>query len=83
MQSYRCKNFSFKQVSGLIGEGGSGPPHPPPGSATALVPFDILSTPIDARSELETQSLYKTADKIKEVLSAPRAKTGEGNYSFL
>ena len=47
MQSYRCKNSSFKQVSGLMGGGGGGgpdPPDPPPGSATALVPFDILST---------------------------------------
>ena len=47
--------------------GGPDPPDPPPGSATALVPFDILSTAlginlntpiaIDARSELEIQSL--------------------------
>ena len=46
IQSYRCKDFSLKQVSGLMGGrgGGSGPPDPPPGSATALVPFDILST---------------------------------------
>ena len=42
MQSYRCKDFSLKQVSGLMG--GPDPPDPPPGSATALVPFDILST---------------------------------------
>ena len=51
-------------------EGGSDappPPDPPPGSVTALVPFDILLQhsviraqqllAIDARSELETQSL--------------------------
>ena len=42
MQSYRCKDFSLKQVSGLMG--GPDPPQPPPGSVTALVPFDILST---------------------------------------
>ena len=42
MQSYRCKDFSLKQVSGLMG--GPDPPHPPPGSAPALVPFDMLST---------------------------------------
>ena len=42
MQSYRSKDFSLKQVSGLMG--GPDPPDPPPGSATALVPFDILST---------------------------------------
>ena len=42
MQYYRCKDFSLKQVSGLMG--GPDPPDPPPGSATALVPFDILST---------------------------------------
>ena len=42
MQSYRCKDFSLNQVSGLMG--GLDPPYPPPGSATALVPFDILST---------------------------------------
>ena len=42
IQSYRCKDFSLKQVSGLMG--GPDPPDPPPGSATALVPFDILST---------------------------------------
>ena len=39
IRSYRCKHFSLKQVSG-----GSGPPDPPSGSATALVPFDIFST---------------------------------------
>ena len=66
IQSYRCKDFSLKQVSGLMG--GPDPPDPPPGSATALVPFDILSTAfgkirthqllaVDERSELETQSL--------------------------
>ena len=32
-----CKNFSLKQASGLIG--GSGPPDPPPGSATAKLWF--------------------------------------------
>ena len=37
-------DFSLKQVSGLIGGGGADPPDHPPGSATALVPFDILST---------------------------------------
>ena len=42
IQSYRCKDFSLKQVSGLMG--GPDPLDPPPGSATALVPFDILST---------------------------------------
>ena len=42
MQSYRCKDFSLKQVSGLMG--GPDPPDPPPGSATALVLFDIIST---------------------------------------
>ena len=66
MQSYRCEDFSLKQVSGLMGS--PDPPDPPPGSATALVPFDILCIQhsvtrthqllaIDARSELETQSL--------------------------
>ena len=36
---------SNKYVSGLMrGRGGIGTPDPPPGSATALVPFDILST---------------------------------------
>ena len=46
IQSYRYKDFSLKQVSGLMGwgKGGSDPPDHPPGSATALVPFDILST---------------------------------------
>ena len=43
IQSYRYKDFSLKQVSGLIG-GGLDPPDHHPGSATALVPFDILST---------------------------------------
>ena len=33
MQSYRCKDFSLKQVSGLMG--GPNPPDPAPGSATA------------------------------------------------
>ena len=47
--SYLCKDFSLKQVSGLMGGGGVRPPgpdtpDPPPGSATALVPFDIVST---------------------------------------
>ena len=46
--SYRCKDFSLKQVSGLMGGGvrppEPDPPDPPSGSATALVPFDILST---------------------------------------
>ena len=42
MQSYRCKDFSLKESIGS--DGGSGPPNPPPGSATPLVPFDILST---------------------------------------
>ena len=37
IQSYRYKDFSIKQLSGLMGGD-------PPGSATALVPFDILST---------------------------------------
>ena len=69
IQYYRCKDFSLKQVSGLMGD--PDPPGPPPGSATALVPFDILSTAfgsswllehtrllaIDARSDLERQSL--------------------------
>lgn len=33
---HRCKNFNLKQVSGLMGGRGeeSGPPAPPPGSAT-------------------------------------------------
>ena len=53
IQSYRYKDFSMKQVSGLMGwgRGGGGggwgvsdPPDHPPGPATALVPFDILST---------------------------------------
>ena len=48
MQSYRCKDFSLKQVSGLMG--GRDPPDPPTGSATALVPFDILSTVFDINS---------------------------------
>ena len=46
IQSYRYKDFSLKQVSGLMGGGGGdldSPDHPPR-SATALVPFDILST---------------------------------------
>ena len=45
IQSYRYKDFSIKQLSGLMGGGGipDSPDHPP-GSATALVPFDILST---------------------------------------
>ena len=39
IQSYRCKDFSFKQVSGLMGGGGDRTPRTPsPGSATALVP---------------------------------------------
>ena len=42
IQYYRCKDFSLKQVSGLMGD--LDPPGPPTGSATALVPFDILST---------------------------------------
>ena len=41
MQSYHYKDFSLKQVSGLIGD--PDPPGPPTGSATGLVPFDILS----------------------------------------
>ena len=65
MQSYRCKNFSFKQVSGLMRGGGGGggpdPLDPSPVSTTALVPFDILSTAFG---------------NSKEVHSAPRAKTG-------
>ena len=45
IQSYRFKDFSLKQVSGLMwgGRGGEAS-DPPPGSATSLVPFDILST---------------------------------------
>ena len=36
VQSYRYKDFSLKQVSGLIdGEGGSDPRDHPPGSATS------------------------------------------------
>ena len=64
MQSYHCKNFNFKQVSGLMRGGGGGgpdPPDPSPGSTTALVPFDILSTAFS---------------NSKDVHSAPRAKTG-------
>ena len=41
IRSYRCKDFSLKQVSGQMG--GPGIPGPALGSATALVPFDILS----------------------------------------
>ena len=69
IQSYRCKDFSLKQVSGLMGGGGGGAdlPDPPTGSATALVPLlsflqhsvirtqQLLAT--DACSELETQLL--------------------------
>ena len=52
IQSYRYKDFSLKQVSGLmgwgrgggVGVGGSDPLDHPPGPATALVPIDILST---------------------------------------
>ena len=51
IQCYRYKDFSLKQVSGLMGGGGGGgeggdldSPDHPPRSATALVPFDILST---------------------------------------
>ena len=40
IRSYRCKDFNLKQISGLMG----GAPDPTPGSATALVLFDILST---------------------------------------
>ena len=85
MQSYRCKDFSLKQVSGLVGG---------PDPRTLPLDLPLLWCPlisflqhsvqlrthqllaIDARSELETQS-FLTADKIKEVHSAPRAKTGE------
>ena len=41
IQYYRCKDFSLKQLSGLMGD--PDPPGPPTGPATALVPFDILS----------------------------------------
>ena len=47
IQTYRYKDFSLKQVSGLMGGGGGGGVgggSDPPGSATALAPFDILST---------------------------------------
>ena len=44
IKSYRCKDFILNQVSGLMGGGGPDPPDHPPGSGTALVPFDILST---------------------------------------
>ena len=58
MQSYRCKDFSLKQVSGLMR--GPDPPVPsrtlPPGSATALVPFDILSTAFGINSNTPISS---------------------------
>ena len=65
MQSYRCKDFSLKQVSGLMG--GPDPrtlPLDPPLLWCPLISFlqhsvirthQLLAT--DARSELETQSL--------------------------
>ena len=43
IQSYCYRDFSIKQLSGLMG-GGPDPPDHPPGSATTLVRFDILST---------------------------------------
>ena len=58
MQSYRSKDFSLKQVSGLMG--GPDPPDPPPGSATALVPFDILSTAFGINSNTPITICYKT-----------------------
>ena len=35
--SFQCKNFSLKQASGLIREGGPDPLNPPPGSTTAYL----------------------------------------------
>ena len=76
IQSYRYKDFSSKQLSGLIGERGGGgspdPPDHPPGSATVLVPFDILSTAFG-----NSNTPIANSDKIKKYTAPLEQKQGK------
>ena len=70
VQSYRYKDFSIKQLSGLGGD--PDPPDHPPGSATALVPFNILSTAFGNSNTPITNS-----DKIKKCTAPLEQKQGK------
>ena len=85
IQSYRCKNFSLKQVSGLME--GYGPPRTLPLGLPLLwcplisfLQHSVIRThqllTINARAELETQWLL-TADKIKKCKAPLEQKKGK------
>ena len=68
MQSYRCKDFSLKQVSGLMG--GPDPQDPSPGSTTASVVFILIINVFYTAQKVffSTKDFFSKCDQIRRNL---------------